>query len=68
MKYVSKFIDEGEYKVFKIGDDGMGYRYKDGEWVSIGHDIDYWSGFGDSYLYDVISEEKAKEILGVDHL
>ena len=68
MKYVSKFIDVGKYRVFKIDDDGMGYRYEADEWIPLGHEIDYWSGFGDSYLYDIISEEDAKELLGVDEL
>ena len=68
MKYVSEFVNVNEFRVYKIGDDGMDYRYENGKWIPLDRRIDYRSGFGDSYLYDVISEDEAKEILGVHEL
>lgn len=54
--------------IFKDVDHEKTYRYSDGEWVELGRWIDYYSGFGDSYLYDEITEDEAKKLLGVDEL
>ena len=48
------------------GIDEKSYRFSNGEWHQLDRTIDYNSGFGDSYLWDEITQKEALEHMGLE--
>ena len=68
MKYVLKANRKGPSVLFRVDDAGHAWRFdrKPGKWMPLGVRIDFDSGFGESYMYEVITEEEALGFLGLE--
>ena len=65
---VTYFKRYDEDWVYKDVDHKKSYIFDNGEWRELRRWKDYLIGFGDSFLYDEITEDEAKKLPGVDEL